>query len=80
MRVNIFNRKKGGNPLSEEFIKRLNKEINKKENLEDKEIKLNRFQFYKKSNVLKVILKWKESLTENNKKLRCKYKCRITRL
>ncbi|MBP1888511.1 DNA polymerase-3 subunit alpha (Gram-positive type) [Clostridium moniliforme] len=51
--------------MSEEFIKRLNKEINKKENLEDKEIKLNRFQFYKKSNVLKVILKCKESLTES---------------
>ena len=54
--------------MSEEFIKKLNKEITKNENLEDKEIKLNRFQFYKKSNILKVVLKCKESLVEEEEK------------
>ncbi|WP_297631373.1 PolC-type DNA polymerase III [uncultured Clostridium sp.] len=50
--------------MGEEFIKIINKEINKVEALEDKEISLKRFQFFKKSNVLKVILKTKVSLTE----------------
>ena len=50
--------------MGEDFIKILNKEINKNENLEDKEIILKRFQFYKKSGILKVILKAKISLTE----------------
>ena len=45
--------------MGEDFIKILNKEINKNENLEDKEIILKRFQFYKKSEILKVILKAK---------------------
>ncbi|MGL5647160.1 MAG: PolC-type DNA polymerase III [Clostridium sp.] len=51
--------------MGEDFIKVLNKEINKNETLEDKELSLKRFQFFKKSNVLKVILKTKVSLTED---------------
>ncbi len=51
--------------MSEEFIKRINKEIKKNEELEDKEIKLNRFQFYRKSNILKVVIKCKDNLIQS---------------
>ncbi|MGL5477920.1 MAG: PolC-type DNA polymerase III [Clostridium sp.] len=51
--------------MSEEFISKLNTEICKKENILDKEVKLTRFQFYKKSNLLKVILKTKIEITED---------------
>ncbi|MEG2738562.1 PolC-type DNA polymerase III [Clostridium sp.] len=54
--------------MSEEFINKLNKEITKNEKLEEKEIKLNRFQFYKKSNILKVVVKCKENLNEEDEK------------
>ena len=48
--------------MSEEFIKKINKEINKNNELEDKEIEISRFQFFRKSNILKVIMKCKDSL------------------
>ena len=48
--------------MSEEFIKKINKEINKNDELEDKQIELSRFQFFRKSNILKVIMKCKDSL------------------
>ncbi|SFC73723.1 PolC-type DNA polymerase III [Clostridium uliginosum] len=48
--------------MSQEFIQKLTKEINKNESLEDKQIQLLRFQFYKRSGILKVILKSMESL------------------
>lgn len=48
--------------MSQEFIQMLKKEINNNEVLEDKEIQLLRFQFYKKSQILKIILKSKEDL------------------
>ena len=48
--------------MSEEFIKKINKEINKNDELEDKKIELNRFQFFRKSNTLKVIMKCKDDL------------------
>ena len=48
--------------MSEEFIKKINKEINKNDELEDKKIELNRFQFFRKSNILKVIMKCKDDL------------------
>ncbi|MDO5038207.1 PolC-type DNA polymerase III [Clostridium sp.] len=49
--------------MSEEFIKNINKEIKKNDTLEEKEIKLSRFQFYKKSNILKVVIKSKHDLS-----------------
>ncbi|WP_024614721.1 PolC-type DNA polymerase III [Clostridium sp. Ade.TY] len=49
--------------MSEEFIKSINKEIKKNESLEEKEIRLNRFQFYRKSNILKVVIKSKDDLS-----------------
>ena len=48
--------------MGQEFIKMLKKEINNNEALEDKEIEILRFQFYKKSQTLKIILKATESL------------------
>lgn len=48
--------------MSEEFIKKINKEINKNDELEDKSIELSRFQFFRKSNILKVIMKCKYDL------------------
>ncbi|NFO09897.1 PolC-type DNA polymerase III [Clostridium botulinum] len=49
--------------ISQDFIKQLTTEINKNETLENKEIRLLRFQFYKKSQILKIVLKSLESLT-----------------
>ena len=40
-----------------EFIKSLSKEIRKNEMLEDKNIQLLRFQFFKKSDTLKIVLR-----------------------
>ena len=50
--------------MSQEFIKILKKEINNNEVLEDKEIQILRFQFYKKSQTLKIILKAIETLNQ----------------
>lgn len=50
--------------LSEDVLKLIKKEINKDEELEDKEINIIKFQFLKKSNVLKVVLRGKNSLNE----------------
>ncbi len=51
--------------MGQEFIKILRKEINNNETLEDKEIQILRFQFYKKSQTLKIILKSVETLSQN---------------
>ena len=50
--------------MGQEFIKILRKEINNNEALEDKEIQILRFQFYKKSQTLKIILKAIETLNQ----------------
>ena len=50
--------------MSEDVLKLIKKEINKDEELEDKEINIIKFQFLKKSNVLKVVLRGKNSLNE----------------
>jgi len=50
--------------LSTEFIKKLRIELKKNESLDDKELKLIRFQFLKKSNLLKIIVRAQESLIE----------------
>jgi len=52
--------------LGQEFIKILKKEINNDEALEDKEIQILRFQFYKKSQTLKIILKAVETLNQQD--------------
>lgn len=51
--------------MSEEVINKIKKDINKNESLEDKDIKIIRFQFLRKSNLLKVVLRGKESLAED---------------
>lgn len=48
--------------MSENALKLIKKEINKNESLEDKEINIVRFQFLKKSNLLKVVLRGKDGL------------------
>ena len=50
--------------MSEAVLKLIKKEINKDEELEDKEINIIKFQFLKKSNILKVVLRGKDSLNE----------------
>jgi len=50
--------------LGQEFIKILRKEINNNEVLEDKDIQILRFQFYKKSQTLKVIVKAIKTLNQ----------------
>ena len=52
--------------MSAEVLKKITTEINKNENISDKEIKLLRFQYMKKSNILKVILKCKEDINNQN--------------
>ena len=52
--------------MGQEFIKVLKKEINNNEDLEDKEIQILRFQFYKKSQTLKIILKAVETLNQQD--------------
>ena len=48
--------------MSENALKLIKKEINKEDTLEDKEIKIIKFQFFKKSNILKVVLRGKDGL------------------
>lgn len=51
--------------MSEEFIKGLYVNLNKKESLYEKGLKILRFQFFRKSNLLKVILRTLEVLNED---------------
>ncbi|WP_294185943.1 PolC-type DNA polymerase III [uncultured Clostridium sp.] len=48
--------------MSENALKLIKKEINKEDSLEDKEINIIKFQFLKKSNILKVVLRGKDGL------------------
>ena len=48
--------------MSENTLKLIKKEINKDETLEDKELNILKFQFLKKSNLLKVVLRGKDDL------------------
>ncbi|MGL4774396.1 MAG: hypothetical protein ACRC2K_12590, partial [Clostridium sp.] len=50
--------------MSNEFLKKINLEIRKREDIEDKEIKIIRFQFFRKSNLLKVKLRVRENLVQ----------------
>ncbi|GAB6170120.1 PolC-type DNA polymerase III [Clostridium carnis] len=50
--------------MGEDIIKKIRMEINKNENLEEKEIKIIRFQFLRKSNLLKAVLRGKDGLNE----------------
>ena len=54
--------------MSEDALKLIKKEINKNESLEDKGINIIKFQFLKKSNLLKVVLRGKDGL--NNQELK----------
>ena len=55
--------------LSEDILKKIIIEINKTESIYDKEIKIIRFQFLRKSNLLKVVLRGKEYLLKDEEKL-----------
>ena len=55
--------------LSEDILKKIIIEINKTESIYDKEIKIGRFQFLRKSNLLKVVLRGKEYLLKDEEKL-----------
>ena len=52
----------GGASLGQEFIQKLKKDIINNELLKDKDIRILRFQFYKKSHTLKVVIKSMDSL------------------
>ena len=51
--------------MSLEILNLIKKEINKDESLEDKNLKIIRFQFFKKSNILKIILKGSTPITSS---------------
>ncbi|SCJ47941.1 DNA polymerase III polC-type [uncultured Clostridium sp.] len=55
--------------MSEDVLKKLTLEINKHESLEDKDLKIIKFQFLKKSNILKVVLRGKEKLAIEEEQL-----------
>ena len=67
--------------MSENALKLIKKEINKEDSLEDKEINIIKFQFFKKSNILKVVLRGKDGLNnEEEDKVKkaikfCYYAC-----
>ena len=62
--------------MSEDMLKKITLEINKHESLEDKELKIIRFQLLKKSNILKVILRGKERLAIEEEELIKKIICK----
>ena len=62
--------------MSEDILKKITLEINKHESLEDKELKIIRFQLLKKSNILKVILRGKERLAIEEEELIKKIICK----
>ena len=62
--------------MSEDMLKKITIEINKHESLEDKELKIIRFQLLKKSNILKVILRGKERLAIEEEELIKKIICK----
>ena len=55
--------------MSDDIIKKLTLEINKHENLEDKELKIIKFQLLRKSMILKVVLRGKEKLAIEEEQL-----------
>ena len=55
--------------MGKDVLKKLTLEINKHESLEDKELKIIKFQFLKKSNILKVVLRGKEKLAIEEEQL-----------
>ena len=62
--------------MSEDILKKITLEINKHESLEDKKLKIIRFQLLKKSNILKVILRGKERLAIEEEELIKKIICK----
>lgn len=54
--------------MSLEILNLIKKEMNKKESIEDKNLKIIRFQFFKKSNILKIILKGSTPITSDEEK------------
>ena len=55
--------------MSEDVLKKLTLEINKHESLEDKELRIIKFQFLRKSMILKVVLRGKEKLAIEEEQL-----------
>ena len=62
--------------MSEDIIKKLTLEINKHESLEDKELKIIKFQLLRKSMILKVVLRGKEKLAHEEEELIKKIICK----
>ena len=61
--------------MSKDIIKKLTLEINKHESLEDKELKIIKFQLLRKSMILKVVLRGKEKLAYDEEELIKKIIC-----
>ena len=55
--------------MSEDVLKKLTLEINKHESLEHKELRIIKFQFLRKSMILKVVLRGKEKLAIEEEQL-----------
>ena len=55
--------------MSNAFLKKVTTEINKEESILDKEVEIIRFQFFKKSNILKVIIKANETINDQEEEI-----------
>lgn len=55
--------------MSKEFLKKVKAEIYKEESISDKEVQIIRFQFFKKSNILKVIIKSNEAISNSEEEI-----------
>ena len=55
--------------MSNEFVKQINRSIKSDDNLNDLEFEITKFQLLKKSNTLRTIIKSKDQLSEEQKKI-----------
>ena len=55
--------------MSNEFVKQINRSIKSDDNLNDLEFEITKFQLLKKSNTLRTIIKSKDQLSEEQKRL-----------
>ena len=62
--------------MSDDIIKKLTLEINKHESLGDKELKIRKFQLLRKSMILKVVLRGKEKLAQEEEEIIKKIICK----
>ena len=55
--------------MSNQFVKQINRSIKSDDNLNDLEFEITKFQLLKKSNTLRAVIKSKDQLSEEQKKI-----------